>query len=146
MKVKVVLIVLLIGTAVWAVFFGGAVHVTRYPRGWYKTMPKLVSLKSGFAGYYKAYGKFPTGDLEHIVVLLSSATNSVENPKGFVFLELPAKAQKSYEWLHDGWGRPIHFNSTSSTNVVRLQSDGPNRKDDGGINDDVVVEIKASSE
>jgi hypothetical protein len=98
-----------------------------------KTLMRLTRAATALRAYQEIYGKLPQGDTPTIISTLAG-----ENPRGIVFLEVNSdEMSNSGEWV-DQWGMPIRLIRESSTNIA-FRSYGPNRRDDGGSNDDLSV-------
>ena len=61
-----------------------------------------------------------------------------QNPSNIVFLA-PSRRSAVTRWAADSWGTPLSF--TIQFNTVRVWSSGPNKKDEKGKGDDLLVEF-----
>ena len=87
--------------------------------------------------YRNSYGEFPLVPWGEMTRLLQGENLRDQNPSNVVFLA-PSRKDTVSGWAADSWGTPLSF--TIRSNVVRVWSSGPNKKDEKGFGDDVLVE------
>ena len=87
--------------------------------------------------YRNVYGEFPFVSWGEMTRLLQGESIRGQNPSNLVFLA-PSRKNTPLHWAADSWGNPLNF--TIQSNFVRVWSSGPNKKDENGLGDDLLVE------
>jgi len=101
----------------------GALH---FGRARAETREALGNLKECLSAYASYYGSLPKGPLPEVLQLLEQYVGGAGSDSCLLCKGL------------DGWQNPIHYIRVSRTKAV-LYSNGPNRLDDGGDGDDIIV-------
>lgn len=106
-----------------------------------RTRMRFADIERALKGYYDVYRMHPSNHVPALIRILCGANENGQNPNAIRFLELQRNSVDADGNILDEWGQPIMLTLGGSTNVL-LRSLGKNQKDDGGSDDDVVVQFK----
>jgi len=113
----------------------------------------MNTLLAALQVYESDYGIYPPGAMSNVVNALRNAPRKefinghwneymeISEPRRNIFgIPKYARALDSQNNYLDPWGTPF-FLSVSDKDGIEIRSFGPNRKDDGGRNDDLALSI-----
>ena len=103
-----------------------------------KSQVTIQAFSAALTQYHKTYGTFPNVPWADMTRILQGESLRGQNPSNIVFLA-PSRHDTPQRWAADAWGTPLNF--TIQSNTVRVWSSGPNKKDEKGQGDDLLIEI-----
>jgi prepilin-type N-terminal cleavage/methylation domain-containing protein len=103
------------------------------------TRDEMKRLSDAMFAYYENVGAFPS-TLSDLETKPAGATNW-EGP--YIRPEFQGDVSANDDYRYDAW-RSAYVYSSPSTTTRRLRSLGPNRTDDSGSGDDIVIDVDAA--
>src|ERR1700687_2488800 len=106
-----------------------------------RTQARLTTASAALGLYFAQYGALPQGDVSSVIRVLAAKNQESQNPQRTVFYLIKEEEFGPNGTWVDSWGTPIQMIGHDLTNLV-FRSWGQNRKDDGGLGDDIVVAVQ----